>query len=189
MIERKYKRKAIIIINGKGGVGKDTLINFTWKELGHVSTLSAIDPIKEIAKQYGYKESEKTDKARKFLSDLKKVFIEWNELPMQYILSGIESFLDGPDNILFIHIREISEIEKLKDALAKKEDFSRFKLLTLLIKNKRVDDKTFGNASDDHVENYNYDLIYHNDKLLDAAKYDWLLYFEENIISYMMTDK
>lgn len=108
---------------------------------------------------------------------------------MQYILSGIESFLDGPDNILFIHIREISEIEKLKDALAKKEDFARFKLLTLLIKNKRVDDKTFGNASDDDVENYNYDLTYHNDKLLDAAKYDWLLYFEESIVPYMMTDK
>lgn len=189
MIDRKFKRKAIIIINGKGGVGKDTLINFVWKETGEVSVLSAIDPIKEIAKQYGYKESEKTDKARKFLSDLKKVFIEWNELPMQYLLSGIESFLDGHDNILFIHIREISEIEKLKEALVKKEASTKFKLFTLLIKNKRVDDKTFGNASDDNVENYNYDLTYNNDKMLYAAKFDFLLFFEENIIPFMMTDK
>ncbi|MCM1215932.1 MAG: hypothetical protein NC548_15605 [Lachnospiraceae bacterium] len=189
MNKREFKRKVIIIINGKGGVGKDTLINFTRLEYGGVSMISAIDPIKEIAKQYGYSENDKNDKARKFLSDLKRVFIEWNELPMQYLLSGIESFVDGPDDILFIHIREKSEIDKLKDAIVKKYQCTKIKLFTLLVKNKRIDDKTFGNESDDDVDNYNYDLIYHNDKILGAAKFDWLLFFEEKVVPYMMTEK
>lgn len=189
MSKREFKRKVIIIINGKGGVGKDTLINFTRLEHVGVSTISAIDPIKEIAKQYGYSETDKNDRARKFLSDLKRVFIEWNELPTQYLLTHISSFLDSSDNILFIHIREKSEIDKLKESMVKQFQFTKFKLFTLLVRNKKIDDKTFGNVSDDDVENYNYDLTYHNDKMLEAAKYDWLLFFEENIIPYMMTDK
>ena len=49
-------KKLAIVINGAGGVGKDTLCDFAAK---HYKTLnvSTITPIKEIAADYGMTES------------------------------------------------------------------------------------------------------------------------------------
>ena len=71
--------KTVIVINGAGGVGKDTLCEFAEKHF-KVMNISSITPIKEIAKMCGWN-GEKTDKARKFLSDLKALSIEYNDFP------------------------------------------------------------------------------------------------------------
>lgn len=174
----------MVIINGKGASGKDTLINFFEKENpGKVFNVSSIDPIKEIATMYGYTEDSKTEKARKFLSDLKKVFTDWNELPTKYCLDQLEKFCGTElSEVMFVHIREPEEIEKFKRAALSSSKRSNIVVKTLLVTSKRCEDKSYGKSSDDNVDSYTYDFYYHNDKYLNAAKYDFLLFMEENII-------
>ena len=56
--------KIVIIINGRGGVGNDTLCDLDAKYL-HVEKLSAISPLTEIAQNYGWN-GEKDSRSRKF---------------------------------------------------------------------------------------------------------------------------
>ena len=162
-------KKLAFVINGKGGVGKDTLCDFAAK---HYKTLnvSTITPIKEIAASYGWN-GEKTPKARKFLADLKQVFTEWNELPNSYALGKYEEFLSGDYELFFVHIREGSEIKKFVEGAEKLGARPK----TLLISSKRCN-RRYGNASDDDVENFEYDHIYKNDLPLDKAEADFLKY-------------
>ena len=53
--------KKIIVINGKGGVGKDTLVNIT-RDFHEVMNISAITPIKNVAMALGWSEDLKDDK-------------------------------------------------------------------------------------------------------------------------------
>ena len=76
-------KKIVIIINGNGGAGKDTLCDFAG-EVYDTMNISAITPIKEIAKANGWN-GEKDAKSRKFLADLKQIFVEYNDLPCQYL--------------------------------------------------------------------------------------------------------
>ena len=61
--------KAIVIINGTGGSGKDTFIDFV-KKHAKVVNVSSVDFVKEVATLAGW-QGEKSKEARKFLSDLK----------------------------------------------------------------------------------------------------------------------
>ena len=60
--------KAVIVINGAGGVGKDTICDLAAKHF-KVRNISSVDPIKEIATFCGWT-GVKDDRARKFLHDL-----------------------------------------------------------------------------------------------------------------------
>ena len=103
-------KKRIVIINGKGGVGKDTLCDVIAKKY-IVKNVSSITPIKEIARIGGW-QGGKENKDRKFLADLKNLFVEYNDLPFVYLKKEMESFLQAKEEILFVHIREIEEIKK-----------------------------------------------------------------------------
>jgi len=167
--------KITIIINGVGGCGKDTLIELLSK-YKKVKNISSITPVKEIAKYCGW-EGEKTDEARKFLSDLKRVLTEYNEFPMQYLLKEQQDFLNDENEVLFVHIREPQEIEKFKKA-------SKTKTLTLLIMpREELKNKVYGNSSDDDVLKYKYDLIFRNDKPLDIVENEFLKFIEENVLN------
>lgn len=72
-------QKQIFIINGSGGVGKDTFITFFNEAVGgRAQSYSTITPVKKIAKYVGW-DGLKTEKARKFLSDLKALLNEFND--------------------------------------------------------------------------------------------------------------
>ena len=71
------RKKLIVVMNGKGGVGKDTLCD-SLREKYRVMNISAIDPIKEIARQYGWN-GEKDDRARLFLAELKQALTDYIE--------------------------------------------------------------------------------------------------------------
>ena len=64
-------KKIVIIINGNGGAGKDTLCDFAG-EVYDTMNISAITPIKEIAKANGWN-GEKDAKSRMNMRNLKKV--------------------------------------------------------------------------------------------------------------------
>ena len=168
--------KITIIINGVGGCGKDTLVEMLAK-YRPIKNISSITPVKDIASYCGWN-GEKTDKARKFLSDLKKVLTEYNEYPMQYLLAEQEEFLLSDDEILFVHIREPHEIEKFKDA-------SKTLTYTLLVKPRaELQNKVYGNKSDDDVNKYNYDFEFANDKPLEIIEKEWVDFVDKKIVNY-----
>jgi hypothetical protein len=145
--------KLIIIINGKGGSGKDTICSIVSKYT-HSISISAITPIKDIARISGWT-GEKDNKSRKFLSDLKKAFIDYNDLPLNYLLSEVKKFTTDDNKVLFVHIREPNEIDKFKLSV-------EIPVITLLVQRPSAN-IIFGNESDDFVDDYKYDYIFQND--------------------------
>lgn len=158
----KNCKKTAIVINGAGGVGKDTLCDIAAKHF-KVLNVSSITPIKEIAKICGWG-GEKDDKARKFLSDLKLCTVSYNDYPTVWLSEKYRLFLESDDEIMFVHIREPEEIAKFVSATGGAAK-------TLLVRGgERTSRAAYGNISDDGVENYSYDYYFMNDKSLEEAE-------------------
>lgn len=154
----KLNKKLTVVINGPGGVGKDTLCHFAERHFSAVN-ISSITPIKDIALSCGWG-GEKNDISRKFLSDLKALTIAFNDYPTKWILEKQNAFLEGDAEILFVHIREPEEIEKFVSR-------AKGSVITLLVRGGRRFQRRlsgYGNRSDDEVENYRYDYVFYNDK-------------------------
>ena len=151
--------KQVIIINGTGGSGKDTFVEFC-SEFANVINISSVDKVKEAAKILVGWNGEKDEKSRKLLVDLKQLSIEYNDSPSKYIKQKFDEFMESNSSYLFIHIREIDEIEKIKKMLGAK---------TMLVKNPRVA-LIISNNSDGNVYNYNYDYVIENDGTLENLK-------------------
>ena len=164
--------KAVVVVNGKGGVGKDTLCDFVPQKYKTVK-VSSIDPIKEMALFVGWN-GEKTLQARKFLSDLKKATILYNDYPTKYLHSKFLSFLKDDCEIMIVQIREAEQIIHFIESI-------QFPAITLLIRGKN--EHTYGNTSDDNVDNYSYDFDYFNTLPLEEAKKNFLSFFEQMITS------
>ena len=152
--------KKIVIINGSGGVGKDTFVEFC-SEFTGVKNISSVDKVKEAARVLVGWNGEKNEKTRKLLSDLKQLSVDYNNYPLIYIRNQTKEFMeDQSQTIMFIHIREGSEIEKTKNDIGAK---------TLLITNNRVE-KIATNKSDANVENFQYDYYIENNGTLDELR-------------------
>ncbi len=145
--------KQIIIINGTGGSGKDTFVDFCSK-YGKVVNFSSIDKVKEIARLIGW-DGQKTEKDRKFLSDLKRLTTDYNDMAFNSITDSVAQFESSDNEILFIHIREPEEIQRAA---------SIFKAKTLLVKRVGLSNIQT-NYSDANVDNYPYDYIIENTTL------------------------
>jgi len=155
-------KKVAIVINGAGGVGKDTLCELAAKHF-KVKNISSITPIKEVAALCGW-DGTKDNKARKFLSDLKNLCVEYNNYPTVWAKRQYDDFLESDEEIMFVHIREAEEIKKFVKATG---GAAR----TLLVRGgKRMSNEKYGNVSDDEVENYNYDYYFLNENTLDVAE-------------------
>lgn len=161
-------KKLVIVINGKGGVGKDTLCSFV-SDKYNVMNISSIDPIKEIAKTIGW-DGRKDNKSRKLLSDLKRIATDYNDYPTRYLLEMYNKFISNSSEILFVHIREKEQIQHFIHEI-------NGNAVSLLIRRKTKND-VYGNDSDDNVEGYNYDYIYNNDKPLSHARQDFVSFFD-----------
>ncbi len=155
-------KKLAIVINGAGGVGKDTLCDIAAKHY-KAKNISSVTPIKEIATMCGW-DGRKDAKSRKFLSDLKKLSAEYNDFPTIWALEEYHAFLESDFEILFVHIREGEEIRKFVDGT---DGHAR----TLLIRGgTRTHTARYGNRSDDDVEDYPYDYYYTNDLPLSETE-------------------
>lgn len=150
--------KQIIVINGTGGSGKDTFIEFVSK-YEKIVNFSTIDKVKEIAYLIGWN-GKKTEKDRKFLSDLKKLTTEYNDMSFEVMKQAIKDFQVSDKEIMFIHIREPEEIKRTVD---------QFKAKTLLIKRTGLKAIT-SNLSDARVEEYPYDFKIENTTLKNLEK-------------------
>ena len=169
-------KKTVIVINGSGGVGKDTMCDFA-AEYYSVKVISAITPVKKIAKRCGWN-GEKDEKSRRFLSELKDLLIRFNDLPNRYLLKKTGKFArDQKHEVLFVHIREIPEIEKYISGVREQLQGQELRIATLLVT--RRDSRKWNNASDDKVADYDYDFVYGNDKPLVDARGDFASFFRE----------
>lgn len=146
--------KKIVVINGNGGVGKDTFVNHVSK-YKKVKKASTVDLIKKAATVLGYDESRKDEKDRKFLADLKVLNTNYNNGPINYIIENYNEFLNDDNEILFLFIREIDEVEYIKNKL---------NAITLLITNNNTKFIT-SNEADKNVLNYNYDYVIENSSI------------------------
>lgn len=151
--------KQIFIINGSGGVGKDTFVELVSVELNDllkrfhtVENFSSVDKVKEIAREIGWN-GKKSEKDRKFLSDLKILTSEYCDMPFDSMKRKVSEFIKDEESILlFLHIREPEEITR-----AVKE----FSAKTILIVRNSVKHIT-SNMADGNVFNYNYDFVINN---------------------------
>lgn len=163
----------VIIINGKGGVGKDTICGIIRKHFC-TGVYSSITPVKNIAKAIGW-DGGKTDKDRKFLSDLKDALTAYNDMPMIYMENALYD-AEPEIEIMIFHIREPEEIKKFKAYVESKG----YKCKTLLILSIRTQ-QSYGNHADDDVENHTYDMVYQNDGKLEDLEEDFMEFWRKNI--------
>ena len=163
--------KEIIVINGPAESGKDTFIELVNK-YAKVINFSTIDKIKEIAKQRGW-DGKKTEKDRKFLSDLKKLTTEYNDMAFKNTELAIKDFYQSDNEILFIHIREPEEINRV---------VKQFKALTLFLKRDSIE-IIKSNSSDANVGNYQYDYVINNStsEKLDEQALHFVLKLKDGI--------
>ena len=150
--------KQIIIINGTGGSGKDTFIERV-AQYAKVYNISSVDKVKEVARVIGW-EGKKSDKDRKFLSDLKRLTTEYNDMAYNDIKAGVDKFRKTDEEIMFIHIREPEEIERAA---------RNFGAKTLLVKRMGLTNITT-NYSDASVDHYEYDYTIINTTLEELDK-------------------
>lgn len=156
--------KQIFIINGSGGVGKDTFVELVSIELNDilkkfhtVINFSSVDRVKDIAREIGWS-GKKTEKDRKFLSDLKILTSEYCDMPFKSMEKRVNEFLkDEESKLLFLHIREPEEITR-----AVKE----FGAKTILVTRNTVK-HIISNMADENVFNYNYDFVIENNGTID----------------------
>jgi len=154
----------LILINGANNSGKDQFVEFFAKHYKFKTVnLSTIDRVKELSEQYFGWNGKKTEEARKFLAEMKRIWAEFNNGPFLYTVKKIKSHLSklnkkNKDNIVyFVHCREPEEIQKFKD---KYKD----KCLAILLERKERPEskKIANNHADMGVDNYNYDVIISN---------------------------
>lgn len=157
--EKSCIKKYIFITNGVARSGKDTFAAFL-DEFIPTAKYSSIDKVKEIAKQCGWKGG-KTEKDRKFLSDLKMLLTAYSDEPFHDIEKKVEEFRkNNKSRVLLIDIREPNEIERAK---------KKFDAKTILIENNKVDIIS-SNISDANVFNYKYDYIIQNNGTLEDLR-------------------
>lgn len=163
---------SIFIVNGAPGSGKtsfESLVKLESKKQNIIVEIySTIDFVKNIAKDCGW-DGTKTLENRKFLSDLKDLLTEWNDVPFKKTLQWLDSIQyrlwqnDVLEKycIIFIDCREPAEIKKLCDATGAK---------SILIRREDVENTQTSNHADRDVFEYNYDIVIDNNGTLDDLK-------------------
>lgn len=161
----------VVVINGAGGAGKDLFVAFCASILGSdkVKNYSTVDYVKAVAANIGW-DGSKTDKNRKFLSDLKRTLTEWDDIPYRRTRVEIKNFEDkmyrlggkfAENGVIFIHCREPEEIQRFKD---------EFDAHTLLIRRESAESANWQNNSDNSVLNYQYDTEIWNDGSMEQLR-------------------
>lgn len=165
------KSKVIIVINGKGGAGKDTLCEHICRSR-NARNISSIDPIKDIATKHGWN-GKKDDRGRRFLSELKTAFTNYNNYPTVYLIVETTKFLlEDTYDILFVHIREPEQIDSYKEEVRRRCSMYGvdYVVCTLLVKSQLINDAhLYGNPSDDNVYDYQYDYTFVNEAPIERS--------------------
>ena len=168
MQQRKGEKSLkVIVINGQGGIGKNTFVEYCIKAHEDTRSISLINEIKHVAKILGWK-GDKTKRDRKFLNNLKQLTTKYNNFPFESVALNISNILEQykedekstKDLIIFIHAREPEDINYL---------VNKYDAKTLLIRKSGLA-KKYGNPADDKVFDTDYDYIVYNDANLEELE-------------------
>lgn len=169
-----------LIVNGVPRSGKDTFCEMCLKQLnGRGIIISTVDFVKEVANFCGW-DGEKTPNNRKFLSDLKDLLTEWNNVPFTDVVNKAQSFqdqirMDGIEEeaVIFVMCREPAEISKFEELLGAK---------SVLVRRSEVENLKQSNHADAQVFEHNYHIEIINDStlaVLEALAKEFLDYCKE----------
>lgn len=159
----------VVVVNGMPTSGKSTFVEYCLDKLGVLGReISTVDFVKELARMAGW-DGTKTYRNRRFLSDLKDLLTEWNDVPFKKIKEAKELFesdlarydMEHSKVFLFVHCREPHEIQKIKDRLG---------AITVLIRREAVEDNEQSNHADRNVFEFKYDMVIDNNKGLNELK-------------------
>ena len=181
----------VIIINGSGGVGKDTFIRYAVPYFlinntnSSVSTYSIIDPIKELMTKIGIK-LDKDEKNRKFMSDFKLLMDDYNDLPYRKLIDVFEhayyhSYVDY--NVFIAVMREPKDISRFITELTHVYGFDGKDIYTVLVCNDRVKPIT-SNIADASVNYIKYDVVIDNN-----GTYEELRNKAKKFVDYVMLNR
>ena len=172
--------KKIYITNGVGTSGKDTFVKFLDKYIP-VCKYSIVDLVKQAAEVLGWDKNSKTEKDRKFLSDLVDLSTEYNDMPFRDVSSLVfdyqNNFLES--DVLLIDMRDPKDIERA---------VKLFNAETILIRNPNAKTITTNHADRD-VENYEYDYIIENNGTLEQLEKVAKIFAEDVIQGEYINDK
>lgn len=165
----------VVIINGQGAAGKDAFVNMCKLIDPKIQNYSTVDGVKDVARKMGWHD-DKSEKGRKFLSDLKDLWDNYNHGATAGTVRRTKGYINllremDMDSAVFIHCREPHKIAEMK------EMFDDIPVITLLVV--RPNSKLItSNHSDRDVENYDYDVTITNDGTLEdlAASARWFYY-------------
>lgn len=158
----------VILINGSGDSGKDTVVELTTTYLRdkyQVRNTSTIDEVKNIAKTMGWN-YEKDEKGRQFLADLKDAWTKYNNGANMKIFvdilewDGYEAILPK-EIVLFVHVREPESIQWFINQL---KDYN-ISVCSLIVKRENITE--FFNNADQNVEKFDYDITLINHGTLE----------------------
>ena len=149
--------KKVFILNGVGTSGKGELVSRLGKYI-LVYGYSIVDLPKQAAKVLGW-DGSKSEKDRKFLSDIMDLSEEYNDAPFKNVLSIVTDFKNNliETEVLMIDMRDPKDIARAVET---------FGAETILIDNPNVR-KIESNHADANVKNYEYDYIIENDGTLE----------------------
>lgn len=172
-------RTKVVIINGAPMSGKDTFANLAQSycnndESANVLNLSSVEQIKEALERFGW-DGNKTENIRDIIAGIKKIWVDAQNGPTTYMINSILEWHKshiGEDNIVFCHIREPEEIDKLVNALSGMDVIGIYVTTLLIVRDIEQVDTEYSRDSDnpDIITNYHYEHIINN--YYDLAKYD-----------------
>lgn len=168
--------RQVFVINGSGGFGKDSFIETLSNQFSKkciIGNYSSVDKVKNIARYIGWNGA-KTERDRKFLSDLKQLTIAYNDMPLNDLKEYAKFFMgnDKFNKMLFLHIREPEEIEKAINA------FKEYNAKSILVKRDSVKHIT-SNPADGNVYEYDYDIVIDNNGTFEDLKIKAKQFFED----------
>lgn len=164
----------VFIINGHNGAGKDEFvnqfINASENNGNHykISNVSTIDPIRKMICIPRLWNGIKDEAARQLMHDVKEAVDKYNNFTTVEAAHKVITFkLASPmvRTVSFIHCREPEKIQQLINYLEEKHK-DTFMIGTILVR--RNSDNIAGNAADQNVENFKYDIVIDNNSTIDA---------------------
>lgn len=175
----------IIILNGKGGSGKDSIVDGVSEmrsEKLSIHKYSIIDYVKMNARLFGW-DGGKELKDRKFLASLLDILMEYNGTPLEVVMGSVASCVDhllyhptDKQPIIVVMIRQPHLIQQFINTFFRSYPKLRPHcfIKTILIRRDSTDNAQYGNSGDDSVEQFQYDCWIENNGTLDESIHNFI---------------